>query len=261
MICLKLGGSLITVKDQPGIARPDKLEQAAQEIAAFLDANQGVHLIVGHGSGSFGHAAAAIHQTHLGAETSEQWRGAVDVWRAAAQLNHKLLEALAAAGVPALALPPSASGISIGGQLVELAVEPVERALAAGLVPVVQGDVIFDRRQGVAIVSTEQVLLQLAQHLIPQRILLAGTEAGVYADYPQRRQLMTEVSSDDLQQARLTGSQATDVTGGMAAKVELAQEMARLPHRPVVRIFSGEPPSSIRQALEGQPLGSLILAA
>jgi isopentenyl phosphate kinase len=261
VIFLKLGGSLLTVKEQPETPRKDVLNQAAAEIAEFLTVGQARGLLVGHGSGSFGHSAAAEYGTQQGASTAEQWRGAAAVWRAAARLNRMLMEVLSEAGVPAISLPPSASAISVGGQLVELAVEPVERALNAGLVPVVQGDVVFDRRLGVAIVSTEQVLLLLAQHLQPDRILLAGLEAGVYADYPARQRLMAEVKPDDLRRAQLAGAEAADVTGGMAGKVELALDMARLPHRPVVRIFSGDQPGALRQALAGEPLGSLVLAS
>jgi isopentenyl phosphate kinase len=62
---LKLGGSLITDKDLPYTPRLDKLTRLAQEIKAALFSDRltgtqkqmGLKLILGHGSGSFGHTA------------------------------------------------------------------------------------------------------------------------------------------------------------------------------------------------------------
>ena len=55
---LKLGGSLITDKDSPHTARPEILRRLAEEIAAARQHNPAMQLIIGHGSGSFGHMPA-----------------------------------------------------------------------------------------------------------------------------------------------------------------------------------------------------------
>ncbi|MDP1544580.1 MAG: hypothetical protein Q8L87_01060, partial [Anaerolineales bacterium] len=75
IVLLKLGGSLITDKDTPYTPRWDKLANLALEINTALDSNPNLLLILGHGSGSFGHVAAKQHGTREGVKTREQWLG------------------------------------------------------------------------------------------------------------------------------------------------------------------------------------------
>jgi len=114
---LKLGGSLITEKHQERTARPQVLKRLADEIAAARQRDPGMRLVLGHGSGSFGHVPAKRYGTRQGVHTPEEWQGFVDVWRAAVELNHKVMEALAAAGLPALPFPPSACVLARDGSV------------------------------------------------------------------------------------------------------------------------------------------------
>ena len=66
IVLLKLGGSLITDKDIPYTPRLDKLTDLAQEIKTVLDSSPDLLLILGHGSGSFGHVAAKKYGTRDG---------------------------------------------------------------------------------------------------------------------------------------------------------------------------------------------------
>ena len=66
IILLKLGGSLITDKDKPYTPRLDKLADLSQEIKTVLDSTPDLLLILGHGSGSFGHTAAKKYGTRDG---------------------------------------------------------------------------------------------------------------------------------------------------------------------------------------------------
>lgn len=261
MIFLKLGGSLITHKARPETPRPEALERLACEVAAGCEAKPDLRLLIGHGSGSFGHSVAARYGTHQGAASPEQWRGFAEVWSVAARLNRLVVDALRAAGLPVVALPPSASAVCRSGEIVQMAVEPVARALEAGLLPVVGGDVAFDQVWGATIVSTERVFDFLAPHLRPKRILLAGLEAGVYADYPACTRLMASIQESDLADIALTGAAAPDVTGGMADKVHHAIRLARTVPGVEVRIFSGETAGSLREALLGGEPGTLVLAS
>ncbi len=60
---LKLGGSLITDKDSPHTARPEILRRLADEIVAARQSNPAMQLLIGHGSGSFGHMPAKKYGT------------------------------------------------------------------------------------------------------------------------------------------------------------------------------------------------------
>jgi isopentenyl phosphate kinase len=259
-IFLKLGGSLITDKSRARTPRLDVIRRLAQEIAAARrDAS--LRLVLGHGSGSFGHVEAKQYGTAGGVKTAEDWAGFVAVWVAADALNRLMMDALAAAGVPAIRMAPSSSAIMDDGQLRELSSEPVRRALDAGLVPVVYGDAVFDRTRGGGIASTEMVFSALAPALHPDRILLAGIESGVFADYPARKTLLRRIriAEWDTLRRTLEGSEHIDVTGGMLSKVQSMLELAGGRGDLKALVFSGAVEGNVRRALAGEDAGGTWL--
>ncbi len=258
MIFLKLGGSLITDKDQAETVRYLILQRTAMEIARAKATNPNLRLLLGHGSGSFGHTAAAQYATNRGAATTSEWQGFAQVWASAQRLNRMVVDFLINEALPVITFPPSASTICAAGTIQEMAYQPIIDAIEANLIPVVYGDVAFDSIQGAAIVSTETVFAFLAQHLQPSRVLIAGIEKGVYSNYPESEKILRSIKAKDLEDIGLGGAQATDVTGGMRGKVEAGLEIASLSSDIEVRIFSGEAPDSIGNALLGAKPGTLI---
>ena len=261
LLFLKLGGSLITEKGGEEALRPAVLGRLAEEIGAALEAGRdagrdasreagrdGLRLVVGHGSGSFGHVAAADYDTRAGVGTAGQWMGFARVSDAAARLNRLVCGALLAAGVPAVSLQPSASARCRDGEIVEMATRPVRAALEAGLVPLVYGDVAFDAVRGGTIISTEEVLGYLAQTLTPSWFLLAGETEGVYDEAGDVIPHITEENFGAFAGA-LGGSRGTDVTGGMAAKVRAMLDLAAAHPSLSVRIFSGMKAGRLYEAL------------
>ncbi len=259
MIFLKLGGSLITDKAVPETVREETLARLAGEIRQARAARPGLRLLLGHGAGSFGHRAAAKYGTHRGAATGDDWQGFAEVGHAAHRLHRRVMDALHAEAIPAVSFPPSASALCRAGEIQSMAVEPIRRALDAGLLPVVFGDVAFDLAQGSTIVSTERVFAFLAGPLRPSRLLLAGIEPGVFVDFPERRRLLPELAERDLDSVRLEGASETDVTGGMAAKVRDALGMMHALPDLEVHIFSGEASGAVRQALLGSSPGTRLV--
>ncbi len=261
MLFLKLGGSLITEKTRPHTPRPAVIARLAAEIAAARREHPGLRLILGHGSGSFGHAAASRYATKAGARTPQQWQGFAAVWRAARALNTLVMEALHAAGLPALAFPASAAAISRGGSVLSWDLAPVQAALTHGLLPVVYGDVVFDRQLGGTILSTEEIFAHLGTVLQPRRILIAGIEAGVWADYPACTRLVPEITPAALEAIlpALGDSAAADVTGGMRSKVTgMLRLLDTLPALEEVCIFSGAQEGAVRAALLGASPGTAL---
>jgi len=263
MLCfLKLGGSLITQKNRPHTARRQTLERLSQEIAAATTERPDLMLIVGHGSGSFGHVAGKRHNTRNGVRTLEQWLGFVEVWQEARALNQIVINSLRSAGLPVIAFPPSASVIAQDGKILEWNLRPLQSALSAGLIPVTFGDVAFDTVRGGTILSTEELFVYLAKKLLPERILLAGIEEGVWEDFPVCTHLINEITPKTFGNLAqyIRGSNAIDVTGGMADKVQQMLELIK--EYPTVQalIFSGDQSDLVRLALMGKNPGTLIHA-
>lgn len=260
LVFLKLGGSLITNKDCPHTVRRSVLARLAKEIAAARTENPQLQLVLGHGSGSFGHTAAKKYGTRHGIQNEADWLGFVEVWREARDLNNAVLAAFRKVNLPVMAFPPSASVISETGRIRTWDTSALQKALHAGIIPLLNGDVAFDQTLKGTIVSTEDVFFHLAAELHPQRILLAGRDEGVWADYPQNTRRIPQITPTNFPEiaAVLQGSSSVDVTGGMEDKVQqmlaLVQQIPGLE----VEIFSGISPQNVTRALLGEHLGTTI---
>lgn len=232
LIYLKLGGSLITDKRQAETPRLDVLARLAQEIAAARQADPALQLLIGHGSGSYGHVTARRYGTRDGVHTPEEWMGFALTADAAARLNRIVTAGLLAAGLPVWSIQPGATLRCADGRVVAGPEESVRLALERGLIPLVHGDVALDSIRGGTIASTEEIFERLAESLPPRRIVLAGEVDGVFTADPLRfpdAQIIREITPAILAEltAGLGGSHGTDVTGGMAAKIGQAMAMAR----------------------------------
>jgi isopentenyl phosphate kinase len=257
---LKLGGSLITDKNTAQTAKPEIIARLSAEIYQAWRANSGLQLVLGHGSGSFGHMSGRKYGTRSGVSDQQGWLGFAEVWRDARALNQIMVEALSQTGLPVIAMPPSAAVTAASGKVAAWDLEPMRSALSAGLIPLVNGDTIFDRDIGGTILSTEDLFFHLAPLLGADRILLAGIEQGVWIDYPACTELLEQVSPENYSQVveALSGSAAVDVTGGMSDKVtQMLNLVKQLPNLEV-QIFSGLEPGTVEQALSGQVFGTRI---
>ena len=159
---------------------------AGGEIAAALAAAPGLRLLIGHGSGSFGHVAASQYGTRDGVQLAASSGAAMPrSRRVAAELNRLVVDALWEAGVPALRIQPSASAQCRDGELRALDERPMVAALCNGLVPVVHGDVALDDvRGGHDHLHRGDLPLAGARGCNPRRVVLVGEVAGVLTADP-----------------------------------------------------------------------------
>ena len=253
LILLKLGGSLITEKARPETPRREVIARLAGEIAR---ASRETHcrLIVGHGSGSFGHVAARESGIAAGLRSADQLPGVSRTQGRAAALHRILIEALVEAGALPYSIAPSSCLISDAGRPAELAAAPLLLALDRGLLPVLYGDVVMDRAWGVSICSTENLFEILARtlledgHKIRQALWLGETD-GLY---DSAGKTVPKISTGDLERAAgaIGAPSGTDVTGGMLHRVETALALARLGIPSL--LANGLTPGLLERAVRGE---------
>ncbi len=261
---LKLGGSAITDKTLPAMAREEVIRQIAREIRqARDDKGPETKLLLGHGSGSFGHFTAQA----TGFGQAGNWTSYAETGAAAARLNRLVTDILLAEGVPAVTMQPSASARCKEGELVDLAVDPIRTALENNLVPLVYGDVAFDDTRGMTIISTEMIFSFVASFLKPSRIVLVALVDGVFTSDPLQdlsARVIPEITPANLGAivSQLRGSHGYDVTGGMIAKVkDMIALVSRMPSVKVC-LTSGMREGLVYRALteEGFDQGTVIHA-
>ncbi len=260
LIFLKLGGSLITDKTRPYTPRLSILDDLATQISKALLLIPTLQLVLGHGSGSFGHHAASKFGTRKGVSGKDAWRGFSEVWYQASTLNRLVVDALRKADLPVVTLAPFSSVMANNGKILDWNMAPIRACLTNNLIPVIHGDVVFDEAQGGTILSTEDLFVHLSRQLKPARILLAGLEAGVWKDFPARTNLLTEITPRTFYREvdSIGGSTGADVTGGMLSKVTNMLGLVEQNKGLEVLIFSGEKQENIYRALLGENPGTRL---
>lgn len=260
LIFIKLGGSLITNKAQTRSAREEVISRLSLEIKQSFDHLPRLRMIIGHGSGSFGHHSAKQFNTIEGVHSATQWRGFSEVWRDAHNLNTLVLSSLQNVGIPVLSFSPSSWMITSNRKVIKDFTGPIKSCLDAGLVPLIHGDVVWDEFLGGTILSTEDVFFHLASIFHPTRILLVGEEPGIWQNFPHRNKIIPLITPKNFEEIvpSLAGSAATDVTGGMYQKVLTMLELLKITKNTEISIFSGLEPGLLYSAIYKERPGTTI---
>ncbi len=253
LLLLKLGGSLITEKARPETPRREVIARLAAEIARAARSSP-FRLIVGHGSGSFGHVAARESGIAAGLRSADQLPGVSRTQERAAALHQIVMQALIEAGALPFSIAPSSCLVADAGRPAAFAAEPLLLALDRGLLPVLYGDVVTDRSWGVSICSTERLFEALAATLREQgrtirSALWLGETDGLY---DREGETVDRVTAESFDRTAIGAPAGTDVTGGMLHRVESALALARL--GVPSRLANGLVPGLLERALRGEPV-------
>jgi isopentenyl phosphate kinase len=260
IVLVKLGGSLITEKARPETPRTVVIARLAGEIARGA-AGRPFRLVIGHGSGSYGHAAARRFDLGSGARSAEQIPGISFTQARAAALHRLVAGALEGAGALPFSIAPSSCVVAAAGQPVDFAGEPLLLALDRGLLPVLYGDVVMDREWGASICSTERVFALVVRRLLDRgwtvrRVLWLGETGGLYDAAGRTVPRLTEM--DFAAAAHAIGAPAgADVTGGMRHRVETALALARLGVPSL--LANGLTPGLLEAALRGEEVVGTVV--
>ncbi len=245
MIVLKLGGSVITEKDRAETLDGDALERAADAIAAALEAGL-EDLVVVHGGGSFGHHNASEHGVSTTAGTRDA-SAVLEIHGAMKTLNRFVLSRLLERDVAAVPVHPFSAAHRDGEGRLELPTGQVETMLAEGFVPVLHGDMVAHAGAGATVVSGDELVAALAGDLEADRVGLCSTVSGVLDDEDA---VIDRIDEFDAVADVLGASDATDVTGGMAGKVQTLLDLEA-----AASIFGLE---ALESFLEGAEPGTTI---
>ncbi len=209
MIIVKLGGSVITDKRVYKRLRTIILKRLIYELP---DEN----FILVHGAGSFGHIVSSDKDLNSGLND----KNAIDfsiVARDVQELNTKIVSMLIERKVPAISMPIH-SFHCVGENFPYL---KFHEYLIRGFVPVTYGDVVLERKKGMAICSGDQIIFHLSKYLKPERVIFVTDVDGIYDKNPKIHRdavLMKVIHAKD----RISfDTDVKDVTGGMEMKFKV----------------------------------------
>ncbi|MFB6170523.1 MAG: isopentenyl phosphate kinase [Haloarculaceae archaeon] len=208
-LVVKLGGSVITDKATPETVDEANLGRAADALAGRDD------MVVVHGAGSFGHHYASKHGV-TDTEGSHSAVAAAEINGTMKELNGRVVAALQERDVPAVPVHPFSFAHRDAAGETTHPTDHLACMLGEGFVPVLHGDVVTQADAGVTIISGDELVVECARQLGAERVGLCSAVPGVY---DQDERVVERVTAFEEMAAALGGSDATDVTGGMAGKV------------------------------------------
>lgn len=259
LILIKLGGSVITDKKRQYAVREKNITRLAREIRLAIKKSN-LKLIVGHGAGSFAHIPASIYRTKEGIINKKSVFGASVTEEAAKMLNAIVVKKFISEKVSVYSFSPGSCLISNTKVYIKSYFEPVKKALEIGIVPIVYGDVILDKKIGFTIFSTEKILSILARELKNDykiKIIYVTDVDGVLGG---KGTVIPQIIKSNFIKLKsgITGAKGVDVTGGMLHKVEEALDLyGRTGIK--TQIINGLKKGRLRKAMLGQGvLGTIV---
>ncbi len=257
---LKLGGSIITDK-QSGepIIEEERIEKLCGEIAATLQQNQDLRLIILHGAGSLGHPQVKKYDLADKPLTKERLLGMGETMANMRLLTDKISKELRSKGVSALPFQTSSLLHVQGKEPICTGINNLKIVLEAGGVPVLGGDTVVTEDGRVVIASADMLAVLLSKEFKANRLLFASNVDGVYASFPpaEDEQPIKELSRQQVEDLANIDQQKTDtidVTGEMQGKLKALLKIEATQ----VTIFNGTDPENLKAVLAGEGVGTVI---
>jgi len=254
VILVKLGGSIITDKNVPYKPRIEVIRNLAKELKKVTKAS----VVLAHGVGSFAHTSAAKYGGKKG--YTSKW-GIAKVARDAMEINRIVMDILVEEGIPAVSLRPMSMMITDAGKLKNNLFEIIEEVINQDLIPVIYGDVLFDKKWKTTIYSGETTLNEIGIYLMRKgfkvgKIIQVGETNGVYDDKGKTIPSISKGNWRSIEQY-VFNSKRADVTGSMKHKIENALQIAEKGVR--TWITNGIIPSQLSRALQGKIIRGTII--
>ncbi len=250
---LKLGGSLLTDKNEPSSLREDVINRAIEQI---IESNKRVVLI--HGGGSFGHPIAKKYQLFKGLNTSikNQVLGLSKTHEMMNQLNTIIINKFLKKNYPVLSISPSAIFIKRSQQFILNSIDPIEISLKLGVLPILYGDIILEKDGSFSIISGDDIILELCKTLKNfeiVKVIFAIEKDGIYVKDGDSIEFASQINFDELKSVELADLEhKIDVTGGIGRKFEIIKQIAEL--NIPVQVINGLKKNYILKSLKNQKL-------
>ncbi len=242
---IKLGGSIITNKNEPFSYRKEIVKSIALQIKEFLKNNEGCRVVIGHGSGSFGHVIAKKHglvhgKNEFGLHSLTEDQFFVE------KLNRLVYESFYEAGLPVMVFSPRNFLFHSKNKFIVFE-KPLLSAIDKGIIPIVYGDNIFSNKNEFYLLSTEDVFEILSQKITPYKIIFVS-DTLPYMVKDGSKEYFTKMNKQMLKRIEEDKNESFDVTGGMLQKLKSAINISKNVGAEVI-IINGNDRSPLRDAL------------
>lgn len=247
MIIIKLGGSVITLKNQP--LTPNL--KAIQNLSYAISQSK-VNVVIVHGGGSFGH----YYANKYGITTESKWYSAEGISKtklAMLKLHMYILEALEHYNLYPYSIPPIT--FLHNGEADERKRDFLKSLIEINITPVTFGDIILTNN-GFQVISGDTLVRILAELLHPNCAIFTMDVDGVYQRMDSPDTLIPIIDAEKDLEINLLKA-PFDVTGGMKLKLAEALKISSLGIN--VYFVNGLKIEQVIKALKGESfIGTII---
>lgn len=246
-----MGGSLITNKNEPFSLRKNIISNVVSEIIA-----SGKKIIIIHGGGAFGHPTAKKYDINSGKNLSidNQIYGLAKTHSVMTELNKYIVDEFMKRQVPAISIQTSCVFIRDPEKGIELNLEIIKLVLNLGIIPILYGDIIFNRNGDFSIISGDTIILKLCEslggNLQLSKVIFAMEEDGLFIEKPETDEIILAERIEYKQIDNLTLAnlgKKIDITGGITIKIKNIKEILKLGIP--VQLINGLKKGNIEKAL------------
>lgn len=246
MILIKLGGSVITNKLKYMTFNKHHVSRLCDEIK-----RSGKDVMIVHGAGSFGHVMAKEHRLQDGYIDDSQIPGIVKVSFDMRDLNSRMMDEIVNAGIDAVSIPTGSCFQMEDGEIIG-DTEIIRKYVELGIMPVMFGDVVLDRKKRFGICSGDKIIEFLTTLFNPERVIFVSDVDGLFTENPKinkNAELIETVDREVLERISTVSTEVVDVTGGVREKMESMLRMCT-PERDCI-LLNGKVKDRLYSALTG----------
>lgn len=231
MTFIKFGGSLITDKSQEEKIVFSAIDDLVSQIKTAVP-KIGNSLLIGTGAGSFGHIQVEKYHIKGKIVSDEQKLGFAKVEDAVSRLNEMVVASFLRHKIPAVSVKPSSMFAATDHKITSTFTESLFGFIDIGILPIVYGDMIFDKTYGGMVLSTDLQFLELSKlflskNFLIDKIVFCGATDGVIDNAGKTIPLINSKNFSEIKNV-FFDNPYVDVTGAMKKKVETALEIAKL---------------------------------
>lgn len=248
---IKFGGSIITDKtSEQGVARIEKIIEIADLVNEMI---KSCDLVIVLGAGSYGHPLAKKYRLKEG--LIDGFQGALLTHASVENLRMLFVEKFLERGLCALGISPMTRFVEG-----EVEVQSIRKLIDLGIIPVLHGDVVFDSKKGVRIMSGDEIVIKTAELLKADQVIFVTNGDGLF-DPENAGKTISEIDRLELIKIKEKLTHQTDgvdVTKGFLGKIEWCTGFTPVQG---IRIIDGMNSENLRRGLLDNHGGTLISPA
>lgn len=262
----RFGGARVVVKIGGELAGDaEALQNFAQDVALLRAV--GIHLVICHGGGpqiseamkQLGHEPRFIEGMRVTDEATLEITQMVLLGKIRQRLVAEIIKvggrAVGLSGVDGgmITVTPVSEQLGFVGAVEHIAIDPIERLLAGGYLPVVSS-LGTDGRGGCYNVNADTVASEMAAALGAEKLVFLTNVPGIYEDFSRKETLISEIDGTTLRSLRDKGI----FKGGMIPKVDAVLHALAMKSMDVHVLDGRQPHALLLEMFTRRGIGTMI---